>query len=175
VHMDGARFANAVVSSGATPAELSWKAGVDVLVFGGTKNGALAVEVIVAFDLTLAAELAIRWHRAGHRLSKMRFLSAQFEAYLGHDLWLRNARHANAMAARLAAGLGERVIHPVEANVVFARFPAKLAASLATQGHQFFDWPVFGGDAFRLVAGFDTAEDDVDALVRAVTSHSPVA
>jgi len=175
VHMDGARFANAVVSSGATPAELSWKAGVDVLVFGGTKNGALAVEVIVAFDLTLAAELAIRWHRAGHRLSKMRFLSAQFEAYLGHDLWLRNARHANAMAARLAAGLGERVIHPVEANVVFARFPPELAASLVAQGFQFFDWPVFGGDAFRLVAGFDTAEDDVDALVRAVTSHSPVA
>jgi threonine aldolase len=167
-HMDGARFANAVVSSGAAPAELTWQAGVDVLVFGGTKNGAMAAELIVVFDQSLASEFATRWHRAGHRLSKMRFLSAQFEAYLENDLWLRNARHANAMAARLASGLGDRVIHPVEANVLFARFPKELSASLAEQGFLFFDWTVFGEDAVRLVCGFDTTEAEVDALVQAV-------
>ena len=167
VHMDGARFANAVAHLGATPADLTWRAGVDALVFGATKNGALAVEVIVVFDRALATALGPHWHRGGHRPSKMRFLSAQFEAYLADDLWLRNARRANALAQRLAAGLPD-VLRPVEANIVFVRLAPEAAASLQEQGFLFYDWPVFGADAYRLVVGFDSTEEEVDALVRAI-------
>src|SRR5690606_30773414 len=105
VHMDGARFANALAATGLTPAEMTWKAGVDVLSFGATKNGALAAEAVVFFDPGRAADFAFRRKRSGHLFSKMRFLSAQLEAYLADGLWLRNAAHANAMAARLASGL----------------------------------------------------------------------
>jgi threonine aldolase len=164
VHLDGARFANAVAHLGVAPAELAWRAGVDALVLGATKNGVLAAEVILAFDPTLAEELAPRWHRSGHRLSKMRFLSAQLEAYLTGDLWLRNARHANAMAQRLAAGIGN-VIHPVEANVVFTRFPKEVP------GFTWLDWTIFGPDAVRLVTAFDTREEDVDALIDAARAR----
>lgn len=168
VHLDGARFANAVASLGCAPADLTWRAGVDALVFGGTKNGLMAAELIVVFDKSLVAELAPRWHRSGHRTSKMRFLSAQFEAYLTADLWLRNARHANTMAARLAARI--ETIHPVQANVVFTRLSPERARSLQEQGFQFLDWPIFGDDAYRLVTGFATSEKDVDALAAAIAS-----
>jgi threonine aldolase len=166
VHLDGARFANAVASCGASPAELSWRAGVDILVFGGTKNGALAAELIVVFDPSLARELALRWHRGGHRLSKMRFLSAQLEAYLADDLWLRNARRANAAALRLAQGLGAlmEIVRPVEANVVFARVPPHLRALFAEAG---YDWPLFGDDVYRLVTGFSTTDAEIDAFLAA--------
>ncbi|HYH08488.1 MAG TPA: beta-eliminating lyase-related protein [Thermoanaerobaculia bacterium] len=164
VHMDGARFANAVVTADASPADLTWRAGVDVLVFGGTKNGAFAVELIVVFDRTLSAELAIRWHRSGHRSSKMRYLSAQFDGYL--DAWLRNARHANTMARRLAAQLP--ALRPVQANVVFTRFEPGVAARLREEGFLFYDWPLFGDGAVRLVTGWSTKEEDVDALLAAV-------
>ncbi|HKR64873.1 MAG TPA: beta-eliminating lyase-related protein [Thermoanaerobaculia bacterium] len=162
VHLDGARFANAVASLGASPADLTWRAGVDVLVLGATKNGALGAEVIIAFDKTLEETLAPLWHRSGHRVSKMRFLSAQLEAYLTDDLWLRNARHANAMAQRLARGLGASLIHPVEANVVFTRLAKPV------DGFLYYDWPIFGDDAYRLVTAFDTREEDVDAFLAAV-------
>jgi threonine aldolase len=165
IHMDGARFANALVSLGCTAAEMTWKSGVDVLTFGATKNGALAAELIVVFKLALAAEIAPRWHRAGHRLSKMRFLSAQLDAYLENDLWLRNAGHANAMAQRLARGLEGDVIRPVDANVVFARFDAGTTDALREQGFVFYDWPLFGAGAVRLVCGFSTTEAEVDAFV----------
>jgi threonine aldolase len=170
VHLDGARFANAVAATGATPADLSWRAGVDVLTFGATKNGAMTADMIVLFRKELAAELAIRIHRAGHRPSKMRFLSAQLEAYLKDDLWLRHARHANAMAARLAAGLGPHVeiLRRVDANIVFVRFPPPLAAALRADGFQFFEWGIFGDDAYRLVCGYATTEGDVEGLVAAV-------
>ncbi|HEX2834743.1 MAG TPA: beta-eliminating lyase-related protein [Thermoanaerobaculia bacterium] len=164
LHMDGARFANALVALRCTPAELTWRGGVDVLTFGATKNGAMAAEAIVVFKQELARQLAPRWHRSGHRLSKMRFLSAQLDAYLADDLWLRNARHANAMAARLAAGL-EDVLRPVQANVVFARFSEERAASLRERGFQFYEWPIFGAGAVRLVTGWSTTEADVDALL----------
>jgi threonine aldolase len=173
VHLDGARFANALAHLGASPADLTWRAGVDALVFGATKNGALAAELIVAFDQSLAKEIAPRWHRSGHRLSKMRFLSAQFEAYLDNDLWLRNARHTNALAQRLATGLRE-VLQPVEANVVFTRFAPDVAASLREQGFLFYEWPLFGTDAVRLVVGFGTSEGDVDAFVRAASESRKV-
>lgn len=167
VHMDGARFANALVSVGCTPAELTWKAGVDVLTFGATKNGAMAAELIVVFRKELAREIAPRWHRAGQRVSKMRFLSAQFDAYLTDDLWLRNARHANAAASRLAKEMNAEILRPVEANVLFVRFAPEVAARLQEQGFLFFDWPIFGPNAYRLVCAFDTSDADVEALIAA--------
>jgi threonine aldolase len=163
IHIDGARFANAVVSTGASPADLTWRAGADLLTFGATKNGALAAEAIVVFRKSLAEELALRQHRGGHRLSKMRFLSAQLDAYLADDLWLRNARHANAMAQRLARGVDP--IHPVDANVVFVRLPPDRASALRAAGFLFSEWPISGDDAYRLVTAFDTREDEVDAFV----------
>ncbi|HEV7242673.1 MAG TPA: beta-eliminating lyase-related protein [Thermoanaerobaculia bacterium] len=166
VHMDGARFANALVTLESSAADITWRAGVDVLVFGGTKNGVIPTELIVVFRKELAEEIAPRWHRSGHRVSKMRFLSAQFEAYLADDLWLRNARRANAVAQRIGREL--EVIHPVQANVVFVRFEPRVVAALIEEGFLFFDWPLFGPDAFRLVCGFGTTDEDADALVAAV-------
>jgi threonine aldolase len=170
MHMDGARFANALVALDCTPADITWRAGVDVLVLGGTKNGLLGAELIVVFRKELVDEIEPRWHRAGHRLSKMRFLSAQFETYLENDLWLRNARHANAAAQRLARGLD--VLRPVEANVVFVRFEAHIADALRAEGFAFHDWSLFGEGAVRLVCGFGTSDDDVDVFLAAVDRHS---
>ena len=167
LHMDGARFANALVTLDCAPAEITWRAGVDVLTFGATKNGAMAAELIVVFRKELAAAIEPRWHRAGHRLSKMRFLTAQLDAYLADDLWLRNARRANAAALRLANGLKAEILRPVEANVVFARFTQDAAAKLREQGFLFYDWPLFGEGAVRLVCGFGTRDEDVDALIGA--------
>ena len=127
LHLDGARFANAVAGLGCSPADLTWRAGVDALSLGATKNGALAAEAVVFFDRALAAAFGYRRKRAGHLFSKMRFLSAQLEAYLSDDLWLRNARHANRLADRLAQGLaglpGARLVYPVQANEVFVALP----------------------------------------------------
>jgi len=174
VHMDGARFANAVAQLGCSPADASWRAGVDVLSFGASKNGALAAEAVVAFDPALAAELALRRKRAGHLWSKMRFLSAQLLAYLDGGLWLRNARHANAMAQRLAAGLaplaGVRLAQPVEANELFVELPAAMSAALRAAGFRFYDWPAppgVGGAVVRLVTSYDMTAEEVDALVAA--------
>ncbi len=168
VHMDGARFANAVAASGESPAALTWRAGVDMLVFGATKNGVLVAEMLVVFDHSLLDELTTRWVRAGHRLSKMRFLSAQLDTYLADDLWLRNARHANAMAARLASGLDAEILRPVDANIVFARIAPERARTIREKGFDFYDWPLFGEGAVRLVCGFSTTERDVDALLAAI-------
>jgi len=171
VHMDGARFANAVASLGCTPAELTWKAGIDALAFGATKNGALAAEAIVLFDPALAETLAYRRKRAGQLFCKMRFVSAQLDACLRDDLWLRLARHANAMAARLAEGLaairGCRLLHPVQANEVFIEVPAALADALEAEGFLFYRWEAGDPAALRLVASFDTDPAAVDALVAA--------
>ena len=127
VHMDGARFANAVARLGCTPAELTWKAGVDVLSFGATKNGALCAEAVVFFNRGLAETFRYRRRRAGHHYSKMRLISAQWLAFLENDLWLRNARHGNAMAARVRQGLadlpGIRFAHPTEINFVLTALP----------------------------------------------------
>jgi len=168
-HMDGARFANAVAATGASAADLTWRAGIDILSFGGTKNGAMLAEVIVVFRKELAEEMAMRHHRSGHRPSKMRFISAQLEAYLTNDLWLRNARHANAMALRLASGLraaGIEIVRRVDANIVFARFGAELAERLTREGFLFSDWPIFGPDVYRLVTGFNTPAAEIDSLSR---------
>jgi threonine aldolase len=178
VHMDGARFANALVRMNASPAEVTWKSGVDVLSFGATKGGAMAAEAVVFFDRAAAVHMAERRKRAGHLLSKHRFLSLQFEAFLKDDCWLRLARHANAMADRLAAGLtqaGVPPIWPVEANLVFIQVPKTLEARLKAAGARYYVRhseslpPGFtaGPDhcLIRLVASFATSAEEVDAFV----------
>ena len=167
LHMDGARFANAVASLGCAPADVTWRAGVDVLSFGATKNGALAAELLVVFRRELAAQIAPRWHRGGHRLSKMRFLSAQLEAYLADDLWLRNARQANARAQEIARIDSLELLRPVEANVVFVRLTPAQTDALRAAEIEMYDWPIFGEGAYRIVAGFGTTTGEVEALRRA--------
>jgi threonine aldolase len=168
-HMDGARFANAVAALGCSPADLTWRAGVDVLSLGATKNGALAAEAVLFFDPDRAAEFAFRRKRGGHLVSKQRFLAAQLEAYLAEGLWLANARHANLMASRLAAGLaataGARLRYPVEANEVFVELPEPAIRLLAAAGVGFHRWGGPRSCCLRLVTAFDTAPEAVDALL----------
>jgi threonine aldolase len=171
LHIDGARFANALAGLGCTPAELTWKNGVDALSFGATKNGALAAEAVIFFNPEDARDFEYRRKKSGHLLSKMRFVSAQLEAYLADDLWLANARRANALAQRLAQGLAQAgdvtIAHPVAANAVFARMPQALAARLRAAGVVFYDWGVpDGGQVLvRLMLSFATPEDDVARLI----------
>lgn len=176
VHLDGARFANALVATGATPAEMTWQAGVDVLSLGGTKNGVMGAEAVVVFDPAKDWELQLRRKRAGHLLSKMRYLSAQFPAWLEGGLWLRLAGQANAMAARLASGLvglpGVDLQHPVQANILFVTWPAGTSARLKAAGAVFYDWPppAEGREAARLVTSWCTTADEVDAFLAAVAA-----
>jgi threonine aldolase len=177
LHMDGARIANAVASLGCSPAEATWKAGVDVLSLGATKNGAMAAEAVVFFDRRLADGFAERRKRAGHLFSKQRFLSAQLLAYLEDGLWLANAAHANRLAGRLGAGLarlpGCRLAHPVEANEVFAVLPDAAIEALLAQGFRFYRWPAEGGGtAIRLVTAFSSDDADIDAFLAAAARHT---
>ncbi|MFO1121670.1 MAG: low specificity L-threonine aldolase [Hyphomicrobiales bacterium] len=177
LHMDGARFGNAVASLGVTPAELTWKAGIDVMSFGATKNGAMMLEAVVFFDPDLAEDFAYRRMRAGQLVSKSRYLGAQMVAYLENGLWLENARKANALARKLAAGLtgvnGIRIPNPVDINEVFAILPRPLNDRLLASGARFFDWmPDSLGDGIapdeifvRFVLSFATPEADVDRFV----------
>jgi threonine aldolase len=178
VHMDGARFANALVRMNASPAEITWKAGVDVLSFGATKGGALASEAVVFFDTTRAAHMAERRKRAGHLLSKHRFLSLQMRAFLDNDCWLKLARHANAMADKLAAGLaanGHRPVWPVEANLVFVAVTKAVEARLHAVGARYYvRWsqslPVgmtLEPDRLliRLVTSFATRDEEIERFV----------
>ncbi len=174
VHMDGARFANAVAHLGCTPAEASWKSGVDVLCFGATKNGALGAEAVIFFKPELARDFELRRKRSGHLWSKMRFMSAQLAASLEQDLWLRHARHANGLATRLAQGLARRgiaLMQPVEANEIFALMPVGLITALRAQGFEFYQWPVPPVDdqpIVRLVTAYDMTAADIDALLAAI-------
>ena len=173
VHMDGARFANAVVSTGASAAELSWKAGIDLLSFGATKNGALAAELLLVFDDALAEGLAPRQKRAGHLWSKQRYLAAQMLAYLEDDLWLRLAAHANAQAQRLSEGLtalpGVTLEAPTQANEVFVHLPVPLQEALRGAGATFYPWHAPGLNPsetrVRLVTHHATSPEDVEAFV----------
>ncbi|MET0670840.1 MAG: low specificity L-threonine aldolase [Xanthobacteraceae bacterium] len=178
VHMDGARLANALVRLNASPAQATWQAGVDVLSFGATKGGAMAAEAVVFFDRALASQMGERRKRAGHLLSKHRFLAAQFEAFLHDDCWLRLARHANAMADRLADGLakaGLKPAWPVEANLVFVILPKAKEERLKAAGARYY---VRSSDSLpggatvgpqqlliRLVTSFATRESEVDRFV----------
>lgn len=173
VHLDGARFANAVAATGASPADLTWRAGVDILSLGGTKTGCLGVEAVVLFDPARAWEFELRRKRAGHLVSKHRYLSAQMAAWLEDGLWLRLAGQANAMAARLAAGLICRpdidLLHPAEANILFPRWPAGTHARLQAAGAAYYDAPApEGREGARLVASWCTTADDVDSFLAAL-------
>ncbi len=179
VHMDGARFANALAHLGCAPADLTWRAGIDVLSFGATKNGALGADAVVFFKPELAESFELRRKRGGHLLSKMRFVSVQLDAYLEGGLWLDNARRANAMARRLADGLegieGVSLAHPSQGNQVFASVPEALAASLEAEGFRFHRWPGGPNAVIRLVLAYDTPPDKVDALVAAARRLSAAA
>jgi len=169
VHMDGTRFANALVSLNCSPADATWRAGVDVLSLGATKNGAMAAEAMIFFDPAMAATVGFRRKRGGHLFSKMRFVSAQMEAYLTDDLWLRNARHANAMARRMADGLakiqGCRLVHPREANLLFVTLPHRVIDGLEQAGFGFYREG--GVRTIRLVTAYNTDVTAVDAFVTA--------
>ncbi len=163
IHMDGARFANAVALLGVRPKEVTWQAGVDVLCFGGTKNGMAAGEAVVFFDRALAAEFDYRCKQAGQLASKMRFLAAPWVGMLESGAWLENARRANAMAERLHGLLrevpGVGVLYPRQANSVFARLPPRATEGLRARGWKFYDFIGWGGA--RLMCAWDTTEDDV--------------
>jgi threonine aldolase len=167
IHMDGARFANAVASLGVSPSEITWRAGVDVLTFGGTKNGLPVGEAVIFFKKALAEDFAWRAKQAGQLASKMRFVSAPWLGLLEGDIWLKNAHHANAMARRLANGIegvpGVRLMFPVEANAVFAEIPAEAQAALRKEGWRFYTF--IGDGGCRFMCAFDMAPDTVDRLV----------
>ena len=166
VHLDGARFANAVASLGCTPAELTWRAGVDVLCFGGSKNGMAVGEAVIYFDHKLSEEFAARCKQAGQLASKMRFLAAPWAGMLRDGAWLRHARHANAMAQRIAAGIahipGVSALYPPQANSVFVDMPPHAAERLRAKGWLFYSFIGGGG---RLMCSWDTQPADVDALL----------
>lgn len=174
LHMDGARFANALVSTNATPADLTWKAGVDMLSFGATKNGALCVEAIVCFDAAAATQLPHLRKRAGQLFSKHRVLGAQMAAYLEGGLWLDLARHSNAMARSLSDVLvkaGGELAHPVDANEVFARLDEKAASALRAAGAAFHPWATDGADVYRFVASWATGDADIDVCRKALEKN----
>jgi threonine aldolase len=164
-HLDGARIANAVAGSGDSLADLSWRAGVDAMSFGFVKNGGMSAEALILFRTELADESAVRRKRAGHLLSKGRFLAAQIIALLEDDLWLDNARAANAAAQTLAKAAPQRLIHPVEANEVFIRVSAEEASSLRAQGFDFYDW---GPGEIRFVTSWDAQGEALDRLADAL-------
>lgn len=179
LHMDGARFANALVHLGCTPAEMTWRAGVDALSFGATKNGAFAAEAVVFFDPSRAASFGYRRKRAGHLWSKMRFLAAQLDAYLEGELWLANARHANRLAAELARGLSAikavRLEHPVEANELFVTLPEPVIRGLEADGFRFYRWMDETSTTLRLVTSFETDPAHVAAFIASARRHAAAA
>lgn len=172
-HLDGARFANALVASGASAAEMTWKSGVDVVSFGGTKNGCMGVEAVVMFDPQKAWEFELRRKRGGHLFSKHRYLSAQMEAYLADGLWLRLAAQANAMAAKLATGLTRHpdidLSHAVDANMLFPQWPLGFHARLEAKGAVFYPAPAANGrEGARLVTSWCTSDEDVETFLAAL-------
>ena len=175
IHMDGARFANALVSLNATPAEMTWKSGIDVLSFGATKNGCIAAEAIIFFKKDLVGNVAFLMKRAGHLLSKMRFVSAQLDAYISNDVWLRNAKQANKMGKKLSDGLKDHsdinLAYPTEANEVFATFPRNKIDHLNSEGYQINE-DEWDGKAVRLVAAWNTQDTDVDHLLNSLKNSN---
>ena len=175
MHMDGARFANALVSLGVTPAEMTWKSGIDVLSFGGTKNGCIAAEAIIFFKPELVGNLPFLMKRSGHLLSKMRFVSAQLDAYISNDVWLRNAKHANKMGKRLSEGLSSNpkieLAYPTHANEVFVKLPRSIIEHLNLEGYKMNEEEL-DGKAVRLVSALDTDESDLDELLEIISKQN---
>ncbi|WP_288902583.1 low specificity L-threonine aldolase [uncultured Sneathiella sp.] len=172
VHMDGARFANAVSFLGCAPADITWRAGVDILSFGATKNGAMGTEAVVFFNLEKAREFEYRRKRGAHLFSKMRYLSAQLDAYLTDNLWLDLAGHANRMARdaaeRISAIPGAEVLYPVEANMIFARLPEVSLECLAVSDILYYRNGEETADEVRLVTSWNTSEQDVNHLLKVI-------
>jgi threonine aldolase len=170
MHMDGARFANAIAHLGCHPAEATHEAGIDILSFGGTKNGAMLAEAVVIFNPSLIEHFAYIHKRGGQLPSKARYVSAQLQALLDGGLWLKLAAHANTMAKVLRNGLTAiadvGLLHPVEANELFVTLPKALAERLAAKGHRFYPWPNEGADAYRLVTSFSTTEAEVASFLK---------
>ncbi|TZG26428.1 threonine aldolase family protein [Sphingomonas montanisoli] len=166
-HMDGARFANAVASTGASPADLTWRGGVDVLSFGFVKNGGMSAEALIFFRPELAAQARYRRKRGGHLFSKGRFAAAQILAMIDNDIWLRNARAANTAATRVADAAHGRLVYPVQANELFVRVSSDEAARLRAQGFDFYDW---APGEIRLVTSWDQPAEQVEALAAAVAA-----
>jgi threonine aldolase len=177
VHMDGTRFANAVARLGCSAAEISWRAGVDVLSLGATKNGAMAAEAVIFFDRGLAARFGFQRKRGGHLFSKMRFVSAQLEALFKDGLWLRHAVHSNQLARRLADGVaripGAEILDPVEANLFYVRMPEPVLAELEADGFKFYREG--GPGTIRLVTAFNTEPAQVDAFLASAAKHATTA
>lgn len=181
VHMDGARFTNALVALGCTPAEMTWKAGIETLSFGGTKNGLMGVEAVVLFDPKRAWEFELRRKRAGHLSSKHRFLSAQMEAYLTDDLWLKLAGKANKAAQRLSKGIlaikGAELTHPVEGNIIFASWPRKGHVAAHNADAAYYIWPdgqsLEGPEdamvSARLVCNWATTDAEIDQFISTIS------
>lgn len=174
VHMDGARFANAVAALGVAPADITWRVGVDVLCFGGTKMGMPVGEAVVFFDRELSEDFAWRCKQAGQLASKMRFLAAPWLGMLQDNAWLRHAAHANAMAQRLSRGLAEvrglRLVAPTEVNGVFVDMPTALEEALRGRGWRFYN---FIGGAARLMCAWDMKPETVDAFLLDVRELAP--
>ena len=166
-HMDGARLANAVAATGESLADLTWRSGIDAMSFGFVKNGGLNAECIILFRAELADEIAVRRKRAGHLLSKGRYLAAQLLAMLKNDLWLENARAANTAAQKLARAAPQRLVYPVEVTEVFFNMTADESASLRSQGFDFYDW---GPGEIRLVTSWDQKGEDVARLAAAIAA-----
>ncbi|MDC1163502.1 low specificity L-threonine aldolase [Candidatus Pelagibacter sp.] len=171
MHMDGARFANALVALNCTPAEMTWKSGIDVLSFGATKNGCIAAEAIIFFKPELVGNISFLMKRAGHLLSKMRFVSAQLDAYISNDVWLKNAKQANEMGKKLSDGLVKhnsiKLAYPTQANEVFAKFPREMIEHLNSFGYKMNE-DELDGQAVRLVAAWNTQNSDVESFLESI-------
>ena len=168
VQMDGARFANSVAFLDCHPGDITWRAGVDVLTFGATKNGALAAEAVVFFDKTLVGDFELRRKQAGHLLSKSRYVSAQLLAYVESGVWLRNARRTNELAQKIGRAAGGMLMHPVEANEVFVALGPDRKQALRHAGFEFYDWNAVSAGQARFVVSWDQHDEDVTALCSAL-------
>jgi len=168
VHMDGARFANAVAFLGCHPADITWRVGVDVLSFGATKNGALGAEAVVFFDAALVRDFELRRKRAGQLFSKSRYLAAQLLAYIDSGLWRRNAERTNRLAQEIGRAAGTALLHPVEANEVFLALGVELRQALRAAGFEFYDSGVESAGEARFVVSWDQPPGDVPALCAAL-------
>ena len=173
VHMDGARFANAIVSLDVSPAEMTWKSGIDVLSFGGTKNGCLTAEAVIFFKPKLVGNFPYLHKRSGQLLSKMRFISAQLEAYISNDVWLRNARNANSMAKLLSEGFAKfpdiKLAYTTQSNEVFVHLPSSIIDLLNAKGYNISE-DELDGKSVRFVTAWNTVSDDIDKLISTISN-----
>ncbi|HEY4747847.1 MAG TPA: beta-eliminating lyase-related protein [Steroidobacteraceae bacterium] len=168
VHLDGARFANALAFLDCQPADLTWRAGVDVLSFGATKNGALAAEAVVFFDRDLVRDFELRRKRAGQLLSKSRYVAAQLLAYVESGVWKRNAERTNRLAQDIGRAAGASLLHPVQANEVFVKLGVQRRQALRAAGFEFYDWGAESAGDARFVVSWDQPDGDAPALCAAL-------